>query len=107
MKQAALVDGLAFDAFPLEQDCLASAEVDVSRGQIVDALVIPSVVVMLDEGLDLGFEVAGQIIIFAQDAVLKRLMPALDLPLGLGWQGAPRMWAIFRSSSQSTRSAAT
>jgi hypothetical protein len=35
------------------------------------------------ECVDLGFEVAGQIINFKQDAVLERLMPALDLALRL------------------------
>ena len=34
------------------------------------------------KGLDLAFQVAGQIVLFQQDAVLERLMPALDLPLG-------------------------
>jgi hypothetical protein len=30
--QAALYDGLVFDPFSLQQDCLAASEVDVSRG---------------------------------------------------------------------------
>jgi hypothetical protein len=30
----------------------------------------------------LGFEIARQVIVFEQDAVLERLMPALDLALG-------------------------
>ena len=30
--QAALCDGLAFDPFSLQQDCLAASEVDVGRG---------------------------------------------------------------------------
>lgn len=30
--QAALGDGLAFDPFSLQQDCLAASEVDVGRG---------------------------------------------------------------------------
>ncbi|EZP68140.1 hypothetical protein BV96_04260 [Sphingomonas paucimobilis] len=38
---------------------------------------------MLDERLDLGFEVTGQEVIFQQDAVLEGLVPALDLALGL------------------------
>jgi hypothetical protein len=29
--QAALCDGLAFDPFSLQQDCLAASEVDVGR----------------------------------------------------------------------------
>jgi hypothetical protein len=38
---------------------------------------------VLDEGLDLGLEVAGQEVVFQQDAVLEGLVPALDLALGL------------------------
>ena len=40
-------------------------------------------VVMIDEGFDLGFEIAGQEVVFQQDAVLEGLVPALDLALGL------------------------
>ena len=38
---------------------------------------------MIDKGADLGFEIAGQVIILQQDPVLQRLMPALDLALAL------------------------
>jgi hypothetical protein len=41
--QAALCDGLAFDPFSLQQDCLAASEADVGGGQIVDGLVIAAV----------------------------------------------------------------
>ena len=47
--QAALPDGSALDAFALEQDGLAAAEVDVGRGEIVQALVGVGVVVILLE----------------------------------------------------------
>jgi hypothetical protein len=40
-------------------------------------------VVMRHEGRDLAFEVAGQVVGLKQDAVLERLMPALDFALGL------------------------
>lgn len=49
-------------------------------------------VVMLDEGADLGLEVSGQEVVFQQDAVLEGLVPALDLALGLGThRSAPNM----------------
>ena len=49
-------------------------------------------IVMLDEGGDLQFEIAGQVVMFEQDAVLERLMPAFDLALGLRVVGcAPDM----------------
>ena len=41
------------------------------------------------EGADLPFEIAGQVVVVEQDAVLQGLMPALDLPL--------RLWMIRRT----------
>ena len=51
---------------------MTAPEVDVGRGEIVDALVIAPVVVVRDECIDLSFEIAGQIIVLEQDAVLER-----------------------------------
>ena len=84
MQQAPVLDGLSFDPFPLHEDCLAASEVDVGRRQVTDALVVAQVIVVGDEGIDLGLEVAGQVIVFEQNAVLQRLVPALDLALGHG-----------------------
>jgi len=56
--QAALLDGLSLDAFAVEQDGLAAAEMDVGRGQVAQALVVTLVIVVGDEGLDLRLEVA-------------------------------------------------
>lgn len=42
------------------------------------------VIIVVDEGVDLGLKVTGQKIVFEQDAVLEGLVPALDLALGLG-----------------------
>ncbi len=44
---------------------------------------IALVIVMLDERLDLLLVIAGQEVVFQQDAVLQGLVPALDLALGL------------------------
>lgn len=41
-------------------------------------------IVILDEGRDLGFEVFLEELVFEQDAVLERLMKAFDLTLRLG-----------------------
>jgi hypothetical protein len=62
---------------------LPATEVDVGRREVFQALVIALVIVVFDEPADAGFKVAGQVIVFQQDAVLQRLMPALDLALGL------------------------
>ncbi len=83
MLQAAFGDGLAFDPFAFEKDALASPKIDVGGREVVEALVVSGVVAMLDERRDLPFEISGQIGALQQDAVLGRLMPALDLALGL------------------------
>ena len=64
MQQAAVLDGLSFDPFPLHEDCLAAPEVDVGRRQVADALVVTKVIIVGDEGIDLGLEVAGQVVVF-------------------------------------------
>src|SRR5580692_8096632 len=76
-------DCLSFDPFAFEEDGLGSSEVDVGRREIAQALVIAGMVVMSHEGGDLTFEIAGQVVVLKQDAVLERLMPALNLALGL------------------------
>jgi hypothetical protein len=52
--------------------------------------VTASVIVVLDEVRDLGFKITGQVVVLAQNAVLERLVPALNLALGLGmaWRTA-------------------
>ena len=44
---------------------------------------VAAVIVVADEVADLGFEVSRQIVVLQKDAVLGRLMPALDLALRL------------------------
>ena len=84
MLQATVCDGVAFDALTFCEDGLSSAEVDISRGQIVDALVTADMIVMFDEGGDLPLEIARQVIVVEQDTVLQGLMPALDLAVVWG-----------------------
>jgi hypothetical protein len=57
--QASVPDGLSFDPFSFQENSLTASEVDVSRGQISDALVISQVVVVGDELADLSLEVTG------------------------------------------------
>jgi hypothetical protein len=45
--------------------------------------VVSRVIVVLDEAMHGAFEIAGQVVVFEQDAVLQGLMPALDLALSL------------------------
>jgi hypothetical protein len=63
MLQATVCDGLALDALTLSQDHLVSAEVDVGRRGVIDALVVANVTIVFDEGSDLPLEIARQIVI--------------------------------------------
>lgn len=51
---------------------------------------VAAVVVMLDEGSDLPFEISRQVIVFEQYPVFQGLVPALDFALGLrmAWRTA-------------------
>jgi hypothetical protein len=49
---ASLLNSLEFDPLTLFQDSLAGPKVDVVRGQIVQALMIPPCVVVMDEPAD-------------------------------------------------------
>jgi len=60
VKQAALLDGFAFDPFPFQRDDLAAPEVDVGRCEIAESLVVATVVVMIDEGRNLPLEIPGR-----------------------------------------------
>ena len=42
------------------ENALTAPEVDIGRGEIVDALVVAVVVVVIDEGHDGAFEVPGR-----------------------------------------------
>ena len=44
---------------------------------------IAPMIVMIDKGLNLGFEITWQAVVFRQNAVLQCLMPSFDLALGL------------------------
>ena len=59
VQQAAIGNCLPFDPFPFDQNGLASPEVDVGGREVADALMVARVIVIGDEGLDLGFQIAG------------------------------------------------
>ena len=54
------------------------------------------VVVVLDEAPDLRFEITRQVIVLQKYPVLERLVPPLDLALGLGVEVLPLEWSILR-----------
>jgi hypothetical protein len=61
--QAAVGDGLALDLFAFEKDGFAAPKVDVGGGDVAEALVIPVVVLVLDEGCDLTFKIARHVVV--------------------------------------------
>ena len=83
MVQAAVLDGQFFDPISPFDDGGIAAEVGVGGRDVAEALVVAVVVIMVDESADLAFKVSGQIIVFQKNAVFQRLMPTLDLALGL------------------------
>ena len=87
MVQAPQFDGPSLDPFSLQKDGLAAPEVDVGGCEIVEALVIAAMIISLDEGCDLDFEITRQEVVLQEDAVLERLVPALNLALGLRMTG--------------------
>jgi len=56
--QATVGNGLSFDPLSFGQDSRAAPAVDVGGGQIVDAFVVSAVVIVVDEGGNLSFEIA-------------------------------------------------
>ena len=78
-----MLDCLSFDPFSLFDDGVGSAEVGISRCDVVQALVITLVVVMLDERFDLVFQIAWSEVVLEQHAVLECLVPHLFLALDL------------------------
>ena len=90
MLQAPMLQGLSLDAGSFGEDGGGPAEVDVGRRQIVQALMVAVMVVVFDKRLDLRLQIARQIVVLEEDAILQGLVPALDLALGLGmiWRAA-------------------
>ena len=64
MVQAAVLDGQFLDLLPPFDNGGVAPEVGVGWCDVVQALVVAVVVVVIDEGADLVFEIAWQIIIF-------------------------------------------
>ena len=87
MLQAPVLNSLAFDPSTLQLDGLTASEIDIGRREIAQDIVIAVLVVMLNEGLDMVFQIPGQIVALQKNAVLQRLMPAFNLALCHGVVG--------------------
>ena len=57
--QASCFECFPFDRFSLLQDAFVPAEVDIGGGDVVEALSEATVIVVVDEGRDLSFEITG------------------------------------------------
>ena len=75
------------DVVSFGEHLLGSAKVNISRGEIVQGLVVTLVVVMLDERGNGLFELPGEIVVLQANNVFERAMPALNLALGHGMVG--------------------
>ena len=69
---------------------MSAPNVDVGRDEISQAFVITLMIVVLDERINLGFEITGQIVIFQRYPVLQGLVPSLDLALSLRMIGSDK-----------------
>lgn len=79
-----MFDGLLFDFFVLLDDGWCFVVVGIGGCYVVQVFVVMLVVVVFDEGFDLGFEVVGQEVVFQQDVVFQGLVLVFDFVLGLG-----------------------
>jgi hypothetical protein len=84
MQRAALLDGPCFDLLSLSEDSLGPAEVDVSRCEVSEALVVALMILVLDEAGDGLLQRTVQVVVLEKNAVLQSLVPAFDLALGWG-----------------------
>lgn len=62
---------------------MPTTKVNIGGREVFQGLVISSVIVMANEVVNRRFKIFLHEVIFQQDAVLQRLMPALDLALRL------------------------
>jgi len=92
---------LALDPFAFEEDGLSAPEVDVSRGKIVEALVIAGMVVMRHEGGDLAFEIAGQVVVLKRGDLSGSRNAQRHAPYVVSVCSCPRSSSTRSSSSPS------
>jgi hypothetical protein len=86
--QASGFDGVAFDPFSFQQDGLTAPEVDIGRRQVADALVVPEMVEIGDEVVDLLLEIARKTIFSGGMRFLSVWRQLSILPCVWGCSGA-------------------
>jgi len=80
MLQAVSADSQLLDLLPFPESGFVAPEVDVSWCDVVQVFLVTLIVVISDEGPDLAFESAGQVVVFQQNPVLHGLVPAFHCP---------------------------
>ena len=83
MLQASILDCLFLDLFPFSENVFGTPGVDVRGSDVVQALVIAVIVVVIDKDTDLLLQIAWQVVVFQENAVLHGLVPAFDFTLCL------------------------
>ncbi len=81
MLQSPVLDSPPFDSFSSSEDGFRTAKVHIRRRQVPQALVVAPVIVIVDKSVDVHFEIARQVVMLQQNAILERLMPTLNLAL--------------------------
>lgn len=74
MLQASVLGCFALDGLALGEDHPGPPEEDIGRGETVESLVVAGMFIMLDDGTDLPFEIAGQIVVVEQGKVDQDLI---------------------------------
>ena len=70
MRHASCMERSFFDPSAVFEDVLGAPEEHIGRCHIAEAIVISGVVVGVHEGLDLGLQITGQIVVFQQHPVV-------------------------------------
>ncbi len=76
MQQAAVLDGCSFDRFAPFQDGGPASEIDAGWGQIANALVVATLVVVVDEGAALALESPAQARSYDAEILFRRILLA-------------------------------
>ena len=83
--QASRFECLPFDPFSLLQNGLVTSEVDIGWCDVVDALMIPLVIVVVDEGFNLSFKITRQEVVLParcgssrSDAIVRSCLGFVD-----------------------------
>lgn len=72
MGQATVSDGQFLDFSPSLDDGAMTPKVDVGGGEVAEALVVATVVVLIDEGADLRLQIARQVVVFCSNRLRNK-----------------------------------